>query len=232
MISFCLYLLALPSSSFFFFNDTATTEIYTLSLHDALPISSSRLVSRSQCSSPGATGISGMHSRRPRGDRQSSRLEATNPALLSSRDGYLLELTGWTKGIHVEHLEGAIAEGALDEFEADAHGSEAQGIRDARVAAEIKLAEPEHQQAVGREVAELVAVLDLQIRRRGRERQPDDRRRPGPASGYPGLSHQNNFSWPSGVGGRKRLQSRSGVSRLFSPNRRHATSKRFSTSSA
>src|SRR6266487_6259310 len=27
--------------SFFFFNDTATTEIYTLSLHDALPISRS-----------------------------------------------------------------------------------------------------------------------------------------------------------------------------------------------
>src|SRR5256885_5261425 len=28
-----------PSIVFFFFNDTATTEIYTLSLHDALPIS-------------------------------------------------------------------------------------------------------------------------------------------------------------------------------------------------
>src|SRR5260221_9813007 len=27
-----------PSFFFFFFNDTATTEIYTLSLHDALPI--------------------------------------------------------------------------------------------------------------------------------------------------------------------------------------------------
>src|SRR3712207_7115463 len=27
------------SLAFFFFNDTATTEIYTLSLHDALPIS-------------------------------------------------------------------------------------------------------------------------------------------------------------------------------------------------
>src|SRR2546422_6533150 len=27
------------NTSFFFFNDTATTEIYTLSLHDALPIS-------------------------------------------------------------------------------------------------------------------------------------------------------------------------------------------------
>src|SRR5258708_29241411 len=34
------YLLSSPLSSFFFFffNDTATTEIYTLSLHDALPI--------------------------------------------------------------------------------------------------------------------------------------------------------------------------------------------------
>src|SRR5258705_10254656 len=30
--------LTLPCCFFFFFNDTATTEIYTLSLHDALPI--------------------------------------------------------------------------------------------------------------------------------------------------------------------------------------------------
>src|SRR5438309_8796489 len=29
----------IPILSFFFFNDPATTEIYTLSLHDALPIS-------------------------------------------------------------------------------------------------------------------------------------------------------------------------------------------------
>src|SRR2546430_17439535 len=29
----------IPANFFFFFNDTATTEIYTLSLHDALPIS-------------------------------------------------------------------------------------------------------------------------------------------------------------------------------------------------
>jgi len=29
---------------FFFFNDTATTEIYTLSLHDALPISFNRAI--------------------------------------------------------------------------------------------------------------------------------------------------------------------------------------------
>src|SRR2546426_6581864 len=37
-------------SPFFFFNDTATTEIYTLSLHDALPIL------RSCCASGGARG--------------------------------------------------------------------------------------------------------------------------------------------------------------------------------
>src|SRR3989454_10641997 len=34
-----LHISALHPSLFFFFNDTATTEIYTLSLHDALPIS-------------------------------------------------------------------------------------------------------------------------------------------------------------------------------------------------
>src|SRR3989454_11614126 len=32
------YCLLFSLCSFFFFNDTATTEIYTLSLHDALPI--------------------------------------------------------------------------------------------------------------------------------------------------------------------------------------------------
>src|SRR2546429_4636130 len=32
----------MPGFFFFFFNDTATTEIYTLSLHDALPISGAR----------------------------------------------------------------------------------------------------------------------------------------------------------------------------------------------
>src|SRR5258708_18815074 len=49
--------------SIFFFNDTATTEIYTLSLHDALPISPpSRL--------PRAPPLRGRRSRRrPRGGR-------------------------------------------------------------------------------------------------------------------------------------------------------------------
>src|SRR2546422_7595273 len=47
----------MPSSLFlffFFFNDTATTEIYTLSLHDALPISKRRrsIFQRSRLGSP------------------------------------------------------------------------------------------------------------------------------------------------------------------------------------
>src|SRR2546422_1443630 len=46
---------------FFFFNDTATTEIYTLSLHDALPISvdSGTII-------PGASGVSPGSKPRPR----------------------------------------------------------------------------------------------------------------------------------------------------------------------
>src|SRR5256885_13621049 len=36
------------TSFFFFFNDTATTEIYTLSLHDALPICVARVLQRMQ----------------------------------------------------------------------------------------------------------------------------------------------------------------------------------------
>src|SRR2546422_8514044 len=38
---------------FFFFNDTATTEIYTLSLHDALPILRSASVANACCAVAG-----------------------------------------------------------------------------------------------------------------------------------------------------------------------------------
>src|SRR5438034_9155308 len=63
---FSLYLL------FFFFNDTATTEIYTLSLHDALPISSW----------PGCAGSSARPSacatagRSPRSEEHTSELQS------------------------------------------------------------------------------------------------------------------------------------------------------------
>src|SRR3712207_7092341 len=42
---------------FFFVNDTATTEIYTLSLHDALPIWSPGSSPKSRCPSPLPTSI-------------------------------------------------------------------------------------------------------------------------------------------------------------------------------
>src|SRR2546427_12068233 len=46
MLLFFFCVLSRHFSFFFFFNDTATTEIYTLSLHDALPIYLRRGVSR------------------------------------------------------------------------------------------------------------------------------------------------------------------------------------------
>src|SRR5574340_752896 len=68
---------------------------------DKRPLSpgTSREASGVPCLNPrrGLT-LLGLHSRRTRGDRHSSRVEAKNPALLSNRDGYLLELTGWTQG--------------------------------------------------------------------------------------------------------------------------------------
>src|SRR5438876_11501102 len=51
-----------PVDFIFFFNDTATTEIYTLSLHDALPICSSRTTGTGGLSSS-STGWSKMTSR-------------------------------------------------------------------------------------------------------------------------------------------------------------------------
>src|SRR3712207_7076354 len=45
-------------SCFFFFNDTATTEIYTLSLHDALPISTAaRTTSRRRSKDSFSTSV-------------------------------------------------------------------------------------------------------------------------------------------------------------------------------
>src|SRR6478736_8788454 len=55
--------------SFFFFNDTATTEIYTLSLHDALPISAPPTGCLRRCPPR----------RPPRGsDRKSTRLNSSH----------------------------------------------------------------------------------------------------------------------------------------------------------
>src|SRR2546422_9065775 len=79
MINILLHLLSymLSLSLFFFFNDTATTEIYTLSLHDALPIyvledigrkDTRRIAARRRNSAPFLR----------RGDRKSTRLNSSH----------------------------------------------------------------------------------------------------------------------------------------------------------
>src|SRR5256885_15982011 len=50
----------MPVSYFFFFNDTATTEIYTLSLHDALPISFAAIAGTAYGAQPPDVGVSGV----------------------------------------------------------------------------------------------------------------------------------------------------------------------------
>src|SRR6266446_9173619 len=69
----CSYLLCPKSFRillFFFFNDTATTEIYTLSLHDALPIRSTR--TRGRCCAPSRGWVTA------RRDRKSTRLNSSH----------------------------------------------------------------------------------------------------------------------------------------------------------
>src|SRR5215471_20633168 len=61
---------------FFFFNDTATTEIYTLSLHDALPIFTEQAADHDEVVGPGQALI---HRRvLPGEDRKSTRLNSSH----------------------------------------------------------------------------------------------------------------------------------------------------------
>src|SRR5690348_18450409 len=73
----------------FFFNDTATTEIYTLSLHDALPISATAWPAISRVSSPSTTAPARPARAAARGsgkygrgrDRKSTRLNSSHPSI-------------------------------------------------------------------------------------------------------------------------------------------------------
>src|SRR6266849_8077838 len=69
--NFHIIIPTLNNPHFFFFNDTATTEIYTLSLHDALPICSPE-VAWSSRPTPVAP------SPRPAPDRKSTRLNSSH----------------------------------------------------------------------------------------------------------------------------------------------------------
>src|SRR3712207_8972404 len=69
---------------FFFFNDTATTEIYTLSLHDALPICwrgrgpcrATRHPGRRACRNPAAAPRPRWRARRGRSEEHTSELQS------------------------------------------------------------------------------------------------------------------------------------------------------------
>src|SRR5690242_21092946 len=73
---------------FFFFNDTATTEIYTLSLHDALPIYSDAVPpeplrgrSSDASSHPGRTLARADRAAQARVDRKSTRLNSSHMSI-------------------------------------------------------------------------------------------------------------------------------------------------------
>src|SRR5256885_9243108 len=87
MLLLCSLLRPAPILFFFFLNDTATTEIYTLSLHDALPISARQGLPRATCSRPAAGSAISDATDRPRADtdewsgpsdRKSTRLNSSH----------------------------------------------------------------------------------------------------------------------------------------------------------
>src|SRR2546430_11956212 len=84
-----------------FFNDTATTEIYTLSLHDALPIFSCEEFKRSRTAWT-MSGVPSARNNRPRSEEHTSELQSQSnlvcrlllekkkvPAVAASQNEYL-----------------------------------------------------------------------------------------------------------------------------------------------
>src|SRR5438876_8341425 len=65
----------------FFFNDTATTEIYTLSLHDALPIYLVALLQRRDECTVAASSVLMPDAGASTEDRKSTRLNSSHPSI-------------------------------------------------------------------------------------------------------------------------------------------------------
>src|SRR5258708_21808741 len=82
LVSCYVVFLRLCSHFFFFFNDTATTEIYTLSLHDALPIcvdsGSAALLTRMSIRPKRSSVRRAISSGTPPADRKSTRLNSSH----------------------------------------------------------------------------------------------------------------------------------------------------------
>src|SRR4051812_50151029 len=76
--NFPLYIVLSFILPLFFFNDTATTEIYTLSLHDALPISASMpsFRSASSCAAPSSSRMLARETSKRRSEEHTSELQS------------------------------------------------------------------------------------------------------------------------------------------------------------
>src|SRR5438876_4924219 len=78
----CVFALFYVFVFFFFFNDTATTEIYTLSLHDALPISKEDATFGTPEINVGAFPFMIMALiMKGKADRKSTRLNSSHPSI-------------------------------------------------------------------------------------------------------------------------------------------------------
>src|SRR2546427_1494940 len=97
---------------FFFFNDTATTEIYTLSLHDALPISSGR-ARRAPAAAPSHRALPGASAAPRAGPSRAGRLKRSeeHTSELQSQSNLVCRLLLEKKK---EKHNGKIGENAID----------------------------------------------------------------------------------------------------------------------
>src|SRR3954469_11935676 len=100
-----LWGIACLSVFFFFFNDTATTEIYTLSLHDALPICTHRFVRR-----PGRPRAGGGEGRAARSEEHTSELQSRRDLVCrlllekkKKHQGHYTHLSRYTNPLNLFH---------------------------------------------------------------------------------------------------------------------------------
>src|SRR6266704_6905777 len=89
-----MFFFVMLSRLFFFFNDTATTEIYTLSLHDALPIYAIRPCSSASSRGARPAAPAGWHKSEEHTSELQSRFELVCRLLLEKNKNQLRDVFG------------------------------------------------------------------------------------------------------------------------------------------
>src|SRR5688572_32021696 len=89
--SFFLYSSLISFSFFFFFNDTATTEIYTLSLHDALP-TCDRVAAAGSAAPVARSGVVRADLHQPAGERREIHRSEEHTSELQSQSNLVCRL--------------------------------------------------------------------------------------------------------------------------------------------